>query len=164
MLGRPVGTLSDRLTDLEQTVQSQRTTPATEASASQIPSDALASVEQAFTHEVERLKDEWERAISGQCDLLDFFERKQRYMDKQLTGLKSFTSHVESFLEQHFRWRSPSSVWKHRTGSSVRERQTVAAEQASRASSSSTRPPPYVQMPEAPTIPAPPIPSDSATI
>ena len=31
MLGRSVGTLSDRLTDLEQTVQSQRTTPATEA-------------------------------------------------------------------------------------------------------------------------------------
>ena len=35
-LGRSVGTLSERLTDLEQTVQSQRTTPVTEASAPQV--------------------------------------------------------------------------------------------------------------------------------
>ena len=47
MLGDSVGTLSDRLTDLEQTVQSRRTTPATEASASQVPAEAPASVEQA---------------------------------------------------------------------------------------------------------------------
>ena len=97
MLGRSVGTLSDRLTDLEQTVQSQRTTPATEASAPQVPSDAIASVEQTFTHEVERLRDEWDRAISGQCDLLDFVERKQKYMDIQLNGLKNCAAHVESF-------------------------------------------------------------------
>ena len=41
MLGRSVGTFSDRLTDLEQTARSQRTTPATEASAPQVSSDAL---------------------------------------------------------------------------------------------------------------------------
>ena len=66
MLGDSVGTLSDCLTDLEQTVQSRRTTPATEASASQAPAEALASVEQTFTHEAERLRDECDRSISGQ--------------------------------------------------------------------------------------------------
>ena len=72
---RSVGTLSERLTNLEQTVQSQRTTPVTEASAPQVSSEALASVEQAFSHE---LKDEWDRAIAGQCDLLDFCDRKHK--------------------------------------------------------------------------------------
>ena len=65
MVGDSVGTLSDRLTDLEQTVQSQRSTPATDASASQIPVEALTSVEQAVTHEVEALKDECDRSVSA---------------------------------------------------------------------------------------------------
>ena len=93
LLERSVGTLSERLTNLEQAMQSQRTTPVTETSAPQVPSEALASVEQAFSHEVERLKDEWDR---GQCDLLAYFERKQKDMDKQVRGLNSFAAHVES--------------------------------------------------------------------
>ena len=62
----------------------------------------LSSVEQAFTHEVEQLKDEWEKATSGLYSSLDFFERKQMYMDRQIKGLKSFATHVESFLEVRF--------------------------------------------------------------
>ena len=56
MVGDSVGALSDRLTDLEQTVQSRRTTPVTDASASQVPVEALTSIEQAFMHEVGRMK------------------------------------------------------------------------------------------------------------
>ena len=59
-----VGALSE--TDLEQAVQSRRTTPVTDASASQVPVEVLTSVEQAFTHEVDRMKDECDRSISGQ--------------------------------------------------------------------------------------------------
>ena len=95
MVGDSVSTLSDRLTDLEQTVQSRRTTPVTDVSASQVPVEALASVEQAFTHEVERLKDECDRSISRQHDLLERFDQKQRSLERQLTGLTSF-----GFLEQ----------------------------------------------------------------
>ena len=50
MVGDSVGALSDRLTDLEQTVQSRRTTPVTDASASHVPVEALTSIEQAFMH------------------------------------------------------------------------------------------------------------------
>ena len=55
MVGDSVGALSDRLTDLEQTVQSRRTTPVTDASASQVPVEALTSIEQTLTHEVGRM-------------------------------------------------------------------------------------------------------------
>ena len=33
--------------------------------------------------------------------MLEFFERKQKSMERQLVGLKSFAKHVERFLEQH---------------------------------------------------------------
>ena len=117
LLERSVGTLSERMTELEQTVQSQRTTSAADRSSPQVPSEEITSLEsgiearyQAFSHEVERVRDEWERALAGQCDLLDFFERKQSSIEKQVRGLKSFASHVERFLEQYtLRWRSHSS-------------------------------------------------------
>ena len=50
MVGDSVGALSDRLTDFEQAVQSRRTTPVTDASASQVPVEALTSIEQALMH------------------------------------------------------------------------------------------------------------------
>ena len=80
----------------------------TDASASQVPVEALASVEQAFTHEVERLKDECDRSISGQHDLLDRFDQKQRSLERQLTGLTSFAQHVEVPRAVH-EWGSHSS-------------------------------------------------------
>ena len=53
-----------------------------------------------LTHEVERLKDECGRSISGQCDLLDLSEQRQKAMERQLAGLTSFAKHDEKFLEQ----------------------------------------------------------------
>ena len=162
MLGDSVGALSDRLTDLEQTVQSRRTTPAAEANASQVPTETVVTVEQTFTHEVERLTDECERSISGQCDLLDYFdERKQKSMARQLTGLKSFAKHVEKFLEQHTSGGATAPFGRFGLAGHERERYTATSEQTPGASSSSTRPPPYVLMPEPPAAPAPPIPSDA---
>ena len=113
-------------------MQSQRTTPAAEASASQVPTEALASVEQAFTHEVERLKDECEKEVSKQFDLLDYFERKQNYMDKKVRGLLSFAEHVESFLEQHTFGGGASAPFARTRkgsgkGSGVRDSYAVAA-------------------------------------
>ena len=157
LLERSVGTLSERMTDLEQTVQSQRTTPVTEASGPQVSSEAVASIEsgiearyQAFSHEVERLKDEWDPAIAGQCDLLDYLERKQNAMDKQVRGLKSFAWHVERFLEQHTQGGGATApdVSAEHGSRSARERQEVAAEHTSGASSSSTRPLLYVRISE----------------
>ena len=51
---------------------------------------------------MERMRDEWERTMSGQCDALDFLQRRQEHIELQTKGLKSFASHVERFLaEQH---------------------------------------------------------------
>ena len=90
MVGDSVGALSDRLTDLEQTVQSRWTTPVTDASVSQVPVEALASVEQAFTHEVGRMQDEYDKSMLRQYDLLERLDQQQRFLEKQLTGLTSF--------------------------------------------------------------------------
>ena len=83
--------------------QSQRTSPA------QVPSEEITSLEsgiearyQAFAHEVEQMRNEWERTLSGQCDALDFLQRRQEHVERQTKGLKSFASHEEKFLaEQH---------------------------------------------------------------
>ena len=97
MVGESGGTISDRLTELEQTIQSRRTTPETDASASYVPVEALASVEQAFMHDVERMKNEHDKSMKRQVDLLERLDQKQRLLERQLTGLTSFSRHVESF-------------------------------------------------------------------
>ena len=100
MVGESVGIFSDRLIELEQTIQSRRTTPETDASASYVPVEALTSVEQALVHEVERMKDEHDKSMKRQFDLLERLDQKQRLLERQLTGLTSFSRQVEKFLEQ----------------------------------------------------------------
>ena len=160
MVGDSVGALSDRLTDLEQTVQSRRTTPVTDASASQVPVEALTSIDQAFTHEVGRMKDEHDKSMLRQCDLLERLDQKQRSLEKQLTGLTSFARRVEKFLEQSASEGAAAPVECPRVTRHASERPTAMLDQTPGASSSSTRPPPYVQAPEPPSVPAPPVPRD----
>ena len=57
----------------------------TDASASQVPVEALTSIEQAFTHEVGRMKDEYDKSMLRQFDLLEHLDQKQRSLEKQLT-------------------------------------------------------------------------------
>ena len=58
----------------------------TDASASQVPVKAPASIEQAFMHEVGRMKDEHDKSMLRHCDLLERLDQKQRSLEKQLTG------------------------------------------------------------------------------
>ena len=154
MVGHSVDNLSGRLTDLEHAVQSQRTTPATVSSTSQVPIETISSVEQALTHEVEQLSDEWEKTLEGQRRLLESlesYEQRQKSMDKQLAGLRSFAMHVEN--RTNTVGRAPALSGHLGVGTSVRERRP-SLEPTPGASSSSTRPP------EPPSIPAPPVPSE----
>ena len=160
MVGDSVGALSDRLTDLEQTVQSRRTTPVTDANASQVHVEALASVEQALTHEIGRMKDEYDKSMLKLCDLLERLDQKQRCLEKQLTGLTSFAKRVEEFLEQSTSEGATAPTERPKATRHGRKRPTATLDQTPGASSSSTRPPPYVQAPEPPSVPAPPVPSD----
>ena len=160
MVGDSVGALSDRLTDLEQTVQSRRTTPVTDADVSLVPVEALASVEQAFTLEVERMKDECDRSISGQHALIDRFGQKQKSLERQLTGLVSFAQRVEKFLEQSTSGGATAPGERPRLTRREKDRPTATSEQTPGTPSSSTRLPPYVQVPTPPSVPAPLTPSD----
>ena len=57
---------------------------------------------QAFAHEVEQMREEWERATQGQSDETEVWIRKLQHLDRQMKGLKSFALHVEKYLaERH---------------------------------------------------------------
>ena len=64
IVGDSVRALSDRLTDLEQTVQSRVTTPVTDTSATHVPWEALTSIEQALMSELGRKSEGREHAIN----------------------------------------------------------------------------------------------------
>ena len=98
-----------------------------------------------------------------QHDLLDRFDRRQRSLERQLTGLTSFAQHVEKFLEQSVSGGATASVERPGLTRHEREKSTTTSEQTPGASSSSIRLPPYVQVPEPLSVPAPPVPTDVAS-
>ena len=89
-----VGALSERLADLEQTVQSRMTTPVTETSATHV--ETWATIEQALISEVGKVRDEHTQSMSRLFDLLERFGEKQKSLEKQLAGLRSFARHENS--------------------------------------------------------------------
>ena len=101
MVDSSVTALSDRLADLEHTVQSRMTTPVTDTSATHVSLEALATIEQALMSELGKAKDENTQSMSRLFDLLEGFSEKQKSLEKQLTGLRSFAWHVEQFLAQY---------------------------------------------------------------
>ena len=94
-----VSALSERLADLEHTVQSRMTTPVTEESATHV--ETWATIEQALMSEIGKVKDEHTQSMSRLFDLFEKFSEKQRAQEKHLAGLRSFARHVEQFLDQH---------------------------------------------------------------
>ena len=79
-----------------------------------------------------------------------------------MTGLRSFAQHVERFLDQLDRGATAPSDSR-QTPVLERSRASVPLGHVPGASaSSSTRPPSYLQTPRPPTVPAPPVPQDSA--
>ena len=79
-----------------------------------------------------------------------------------MTGLRSFAQHVERFLDQLDRGATAPSDSR-QTPVLERSRASVPLGHVPGASaSSSIRPPSYLQIPRPPTVPAPPVPQDSA--
>ena len=88
-----VGALSERLNDLEHTVQSRMTTPVTEESATH--AETWATIEQALVSEIRKVRDEHTQAMSRLCDSFKKFGERQKSLEKQSAGLRSFARHVE---------------------------------------------------------------------
>ena len=154
-----VSALSDRLADLEHTVQSRRTTPVTEESATH--AETWATIEQALVSEIGKVKDEHAQSMSRMFKLLEKFGERQKSQEKQLSGLRSFARHVEQFLNQRESGGATAPSETPRLPRMESERTTTSQGHVPGTSSSSTRPPHYLQVPRPPDIPAPPIPQQN---
>ena len=107
-LARTANALSDRMTEIEQMAQSQRTTPATDSSQPQ-RTEGLTEIEsrsearhQAFIQEVEKTKEDWDRAPHGQFEEVQTWSHTLEQVERQVKGLSSFAAYVDKFLEVKF--------------------------------------------------------------
>ena len=82
-----VSALSERLTELEHTVQSRMTTPVAEGSATHV--QMWATSEQALVSEIGKVKDENTQAVFRLFDLVEKLHEKQKSQERQLTGLRA---------------------------------------------------------------------------
>ena len=151
-----VGALSERLADLEHTVQSRMTTPVTEESATHV--EAWATIEQALVSEIGKVRDDHTQSVSRLSDLFEKFGERQKSLERQLSGLRSFARHVEQFLEQPATGRATAPSETLRIPRLENERTNASQGHVSGTSGSSTKPPSSLQVPRPPTIPAPPVP------
>ena len=101
--------------------------------------------------------------MSRLFDLLESLGEKQKSLEKQLTELRSFARHVEQFLEQRASGGATAPSETFRIPRSDSERTTVPQGHVPGTSSSSTRPPSYLQVPRPPPVPVPPVPQESAS-
>ena len=155
-----VSALSERLTELEHTVQSSMT-PVTEDSVTHV--EVWSTTKQALMSELGNMKDEHTQAVTRIFDLCEKLHENQKSQERQLTGLRSFAQHVEQFLDQLDRGATAQSDSR-QVPRLDRDRTSVPLGYVPGASaSSSVRLPSYLQTPRPPTVPAPPVPHDSAS-
>ena len=92
-----VGSLTDRLTELEHTVQSQRTTPVTEEDV--LNMETWSTLEQVIWSELGKVKEQAQE-VPNIYTLCEELHENQKSQEKQLLGLRSFARRVEQFLAQ----------------------------------------------------------------
>ena len=131
---RASATLSDRIPGIERIVQSQSATPATASVQSPSKQEDFAQLEsrtearfQAFTYEVDQLREKMAHLVEGQNKHLKEWTRgKLTHVTSQAKGLRSFASHVETVSVVLLRITEPQ-LWK-RLLVKVMKRQVVAVE------------------------------------
>ena len=102
------------------------TTPVSDTSATHVSLEAWATIEQALMSEVGKVKDDSVKSMSRLFDLLEGFGEKQKSLEKQLTGLRSFAHHVEKFLAQSAGEGAPAPSETSNVTRSEGERPTVS--------------------------------------
>ena len=90
-----VGSLTDQLTELEHTVQSQRTTPVTEEDV--LNMETWSTLEQVIWSELGKVKEQAQE-VPNIYTLCGELHENQKSQEKQLFGLRSFARRVEQFL------------------------------------------------------------------
>ena len=92
-----VGSLTERLTELEHTVQSQRTTPVTDDDA--LNMETWSTLEQVIWSELGKVTEQVQE-VPNIYTLCEHLHENQKSQEKQLSGLRSFARKVEQFLTQ----------------------------------------------------------------
>ena len=97
LAGDCVGCLTERLTELEHTMQSRRTTPVTDDDI--LNEETWSTMEQAIWSEMGKL---WEHAqeVPRLYTLCEKLHDNQKSQERQLSGLRGFARQVEQFLDR----------------------------------------------------------------
>ena len=151
-----VTSLSGRLTELENALHSQRTTPI-ESDEVGMNAETWAASEQVIWSELGRVKEQLQDVPRLQ-ELLEKIQHAQQSHERQLSALRRFSKQVEQHLEQIADGALPPR--QSRQISSDGGHQGVSQTYVPGASASSSAVPTVtLQVPTPPTVPPPPIPS-----
>ena len=128
------------------------TTPVTDTSVTHVSLEALATIEQTLMSEIGKVRDDNIQSMTRMSDVLEGFCDKQNSLEKQVAGVRSFAQHVDRFLAQSTVEGAPAPSKISNVTRSEGERPTASQGHVHGTSSSSTRPPSYLQVPRPPTI------------
>ena len=151
-----VSTLNGRLTELEHTVQSQRTTPIADED-DVLNMETWSTLEQVIWTELGKVRDQTQE-IPNLYTICEKLRENQRSHEKQLSVLRNFARQVEQYLER----MSKGALAPKDTRQPSIDESGPGAPQAyvpGASVSSSAVPSSSIQMPTPPTVPVPPIPT-----
>ena len=155
-----VSTLNGCLTELEHTVQSQRTTPITDED-DILNVEMWSTMEQAIWSEMRKLR-EHTQEVPNLYTLCEQLHENQKSQEKRLSGLRNFARQVEQYLERMNRGAAAPRDSRQSPMDGNRPSVSLAYVPGASASSSAV-PLSHVQTPTPPTVPAPPISRDEAS-
>ena len=151
-----VTSLSGRVTELEQALHSQRTTPI-ESEDVGVDAETWAASEQVIWAELGKVREQMQD-VPRLCELFEKIQQAQQSHEKQLGALRRFSKQVEQHLEQISKGASPPRYY--RQPAADESYQGVPQTYVSGASASSSAiPSASIQMPTPPTVSPPPIPA-----
>ena len=149
-----IGSLTERLTELEHTVQSQRTTPVTEDDV--LNMETWSTLEQVIWSELGKVREQAQE-VPNLYIVCEELNKNQKSQEKQLAGLRSFARRVEQFLTQ----MRPGAVAPRDSQETPALRRGEPSESLGyvpgASASSSAVSTSLLQTPTPPTVPAPPI-------
>ena len=151
-----VTSLSGRVTELEQALQSQRTTPIQSEDVG-ADTETWAASEQVIWAELDKVREQMQ-SVPRLYELFENIQQAQQTHEKHLVVLRRFSKQVEQHLEQISRGALPPRT--HRQHVTDGSDQGVSQTYVPGASASSSAVPiASIQMPTPPTVSPPPIPS-----
>ena len=150
-----VTSLSGRVTELEQALHSQRTTPMQSDDVG-AETETWAASEQVIWAELDKVKEQAQR-VPQLYELFETIRQAQSSNEKHLAALRKFAKHVEQHLEQIAKGASPPKA-THQSVVNVSDQGVSQTYVPGASASSLATPVASIQIPTPPTVTPPPIP------